>query len=245
MMWLWWLLAAGQLVLLVRWWRAGLWRSYPVLVGWVAFELLRAAALWPLGFNTPAYRTLFLVTAPLVMLAQCAVVAEWLREVLADYPGAARSAPRLLLGVAGVSLVLVIATAAPDLALLKRGAWVMIAQRYVATGLALVAGAVAAFFGVFPSKARRWNVILHGRILVSYLVAVAVAYEVYNATNGTTRAWVNMGLLVVTNGAVWGWAVAMSRVGEQRAEVPAADGAAARARLVDYAEAAARVWSGR
>ncbi|MBY0505065.1 MAG: hypothetical protein K2X03_14220 [Bryobacteraceae bacterium] len=178
------------------------------------------------------------------MLSQSLTVAEFLRRAFQDYPGIARFAPRLLMGMAAVAILIVIGTSTPDLALVRKQAWILISQRYLVTGLTVIVGLTMLFFArIAPSAARRGNILIHGRILAVYLASLTAGLFAYNRTNTGAHLAVNTSLLVIGCLCFAAWTYGLRPAGERQPVVQAPSGAgSAREDLLAIAEAAREVW---
>lgn len=241
-----WLLQIGvQIALLLKLWRTRLVRPYRMFTCWLAWEVLRSLVL--LAAGDAAYRSIWLSSAPFSMLLQFATLVEFAHQTLADYPGIAKFAPRLLITVSGLAIALVVLSAAPDLSLLKSHGSLLIAQRYLATALALVTGALMVFFAVVaPAASRRPNIQVHGCLLTGYHFSVALLYGLHNAHNARDRDSVNLGLTLVGSACLVLWTVLLRAAGEVT-PVVVSEGSALgspRQKLEEVVKAAERVWKG-
>ncbi len=240
---LWLLQIAVQIVLLCKLWRSNLFGPHRMFFCWLACEALRSLVL--LAAGDARYRTIWLYFAPALMILQFGTVVEFARRALEDYPGIAKFAPRLLISVSGLAILLVIASAAPDLSLIKPGASILIAQRYVATALALIPAALLVFFAIVaPTAARRPNTRAHGYLLAIYFGAIAIGYAWHNATNAQQRESVNAALALVSTLCLVLWAILLRPSGEAIPPIVARhdDSGSPRDQLEKVLRAAERVW---
>jgi hypothetical protein len=92
---------ALETLLLVRAWKCGLLRRYPLFYGYISFVVVQEFArfLTKRMWSQDVYRYTYWITEYLGVLAGCLVVLEIYRLALSEYPGAARLVRNLLLFV--------------------------------------------------------------------------------------------------------------------------------------------------
>ena len=97
---IWWSGPALESVLLIRGWKCGLLRRYPLFYGYIFFVVLQEFPRFlTLRWNESAYGYVYWTTEYLAVAAGCAVVFEVYRIALYSYPGAARIVRNVLMFV--------------------------------------------------------------------------------------------------------------------------------------------------
>lgn len=219
MNWLWAASVIGEALLALRLVSLGLESRFPWLLAMLLGGVARSVVLLGLVPRTTAYGVTWASTAPLVAALQVAAVMELFRRTCEHYRGIGAFARWLLLAsvgvgafMAGLSVAIGADRRPAELAL----AFLVVGQRYVATGLALAILAFRLFFWRFPAPLRP-NVRRHANILTAYLVSIAAAYFAFRPFGdgfGTRfLMWAELACLAA-------WALSLSRAGEREPVAP-------------------------
>jgi hypothetical protein len=102
-------------VLLWRLWSQSLAKVYPFLTAFLAAETLQNVVVFPMRSVSSLYGGTYLATTPIVWLLAYFVVLELYRLILEDYPGIASAGRKAVTWCMGLSLVISVAYAIPDL----------------------------------------------------------------------------------------------------------------------------------
>jgi hypothetical protein len=213
---------ALQLAVLAEWLRKGISGRYYAFMVYLAFGLIRAIAFLTFDPNTNRYAIVWMVSEPINLLLEVAVVLELFKLICEHHPGIGAFARYFLLGATIVSAGLAAAPlamdlkginwAAPELAL------ILVIKRVVSTTLlafVLSAAMLVRYTGVFL----RPNAVLHARLLATFFAISSLSYWLANLMP-ESRVGVNIGMLAASSTCLAVWAVRMTAAGEVQPQLP-------------------------
>jgi len=204
---------AGTIVVLLR---RGLVPRYWAWWLFLVFQLLRGIAPALLSLNSLLYARVFMVTEVVVDIVLVLSVYEWFRLLAGHYPGIKLAGTWFLNIGLGISFLACLATTGPDWRAIDWNAplfYLVLLEKRVVVGV-LAVFAVLVFLAFLAYRVRA-NVIWHGLLLAAYLwlqsaLSIADAWSGLDAVHRT-----NIIREVVTIFLYLGWAVLLTRHGEE------------------------------
>jgi hypothetical protein len=209
---------AGYPILLAKLFRTKLARTYPFFTTFLTFQMVRTAVLLRINPSTNLFGYIWIPTEFTVWILYYLVIYELFSLVLGDYPGIQRWGRRVLLAALGVSIVIAGVSLAVDVTgpahqypILRT---INVIRRGVSFSLVLLIILMMAYLAWFPVPQKR-NVIVHAVLNVLYFMALTVGVFYRNMAGYEVTYQLSIALGVVTAGTIWGWALLLTRRGEE------------------------------
>lgn len=209
-----WLQTAGLVLLSVRIWWTGLYRTYPSFFLYLLAALLQSAVLAAVPYASSAYRYAWLATEGLIACFYALVVLELYSVVLRDLTGIARLSRRYIQG----ALFLAIVVSVLLLALEKSSTYLVPAffkfERSIVSSLVIFVLLVTAFLAYYPIQLTR-NVILYSGAYTFYFLAKATLLFLVNRTLRVPPLTTSL-LIAISTMCLWFWLFTLNRQGEAK-----------------------------
>ena len=204
----------GLVLLSIRIWWTGLYRTYPSFFSYLLIALLQSAVLAFLPYSSSGYRYAWLAFEGLIACLYILVVLELFSVVLRDLPGIAKLSRRYI----GGSLLLAIAISVGLLALEKSTTYLVAAflmfERSVVSSLVIFVLLMTVFLAYYPIQLTR-NVILYSGAYTFYFLAKATLLLLENRTHQVSP-FTNPLLIGISTMCLWFWSFTLSRRGETK-----------------------------
>jgi len=193
----WLLTPLAQVAVLVTLYARRLLREFKIFALFLAGDVIISALRWSLGgsLHATAYRTVWVITEPFLLVLQTLVVYEFYQLLYRAYPGINAFAKALLLIAVAVALVVTFGTVQLDVG---RVTWrfpdvqrLFVVKRVVSSLLGLLMFTTMAFF---PRARSAANLRLHGWLLTVLFIAAAGGF--FGINFGLASPW--MGVLFMS-----------------------------------------------
>lgn len=205
---------AGLILLSIRIWWTGLYRTYPSFFLYLLFALLQSVVLAAIPYSSSAYRYAWLATEGLIACFYALVVLELYSAVLRDLTGIARLSRRYIQG----SLALAIAISIILLALEKSSthlvAGFLLFERSVVSSLVIFVLLVTMFLAYYPVTLTR-NVILYSGAYTFYFLAKATLLFLLNRTQRPSP-FTTSSLIAISTMCLLFWSFTLNKQGEAK-----------------------------
>ncbi len=184
---------AARIALLIRllWLRS--WRDWPALVTLISTSIARSLLLVCFKVNTKAYGDAWMISAPILMLAQIWAAFEVFGHICQEFPGIGRFARRVLAGITlagfAISALVLFWEAGPAYSHSRLAGIMMtmtVLTRYVSTAIAvgLISGWL--FFLPYPSFRRR-SITINLWMLIAWMTIFASSFWIFNIGDRAQR----------------------------------------------------------
>lgn len=210
---------AGEAAVLIKLWWHRLAAIYPFFTLFLSFQFLRSVTLIQISPRSDLFGWIWIPTEILTWILCYLVVFEIYSKVLEDYPGI-RRATRLVLSTglglclsfAAITLWVDVAHGVEEYPIL--GA-VNVVRRWAASTLTLFLVLMLGYLAWYPAPLKR-NLIVHAVLNAFYCFAISVGVFYRNIIGPELARILSVALGAVTVLILAGWAIFLSRSGEER-----------------------------
>ena len=211
---IWTLNCLAEVVLLLRLWRVGLWKTYRFFFLYIFVDLVRTGVFACLEIGTNAYGWVFVAFLPVDLICAALAILEIYGLVLRRYAGIGTMGRWAVTGGLVVSSLIAVVSLYPDMTNPAEQypvlLYVFVFHRAVSSALLVFVLCITAFLVWFPVPLSR-NVIVHALVFAVYFSGNALLLLIRNvAGNELTRllSTINLG---ITTLCLFGWIALLTR----------------------------------
>ena len=229
-------LLLGSVLMVLKLYRTGLYRRYPVFFAFFIFRIPNN--IWPLflGVTSPLYLQVWVLTEPIGLGFYVLMVMELYRLVLEKYKGLyslGRWALYVSLAISvSISAISLLPRIKPSLAQPSKVMFYVLAtERGIDTALAIFIVLILCFLSLFPVKLS-WNVRVHALVFSIFFLSNVFVLLVRSLFGLLLVYEVNAILLCITAASVVAWLTLLRATGEETQSAPAVYGPEEESRLL-------------
>jgi len=231
-------LLLGSILMVLKLYRTGLYRRYPVFFAFFIFRIPNS--VWPivLPTNSFAYFYLWLCSGPLILFFYVFMAVELYKSVLERYRGLYSLGRWVMYGsvaisvtISALSLLPTIKPEAPEAS--KAIIYVLATERGVDTALAIFIILMLCFLSLFPVKLGR-NVRVHALVFSVFFLSNTFMLLMRNIFGVKFEDWLNTAIQCITAASVVAWLTLLRSTGEDSRQAPAALGPEYESRLLAH-----------
>lgn len=231
-------LLAGSILMVLRLYRSGLYRSYPIFFAFFIFRIPNS--IWPffVEVTSDTYQFLWLVSTPIALGFYLLMVVELYKLVLEKYKGlyslgrwALYISVAISVIISAVSLLPKIKPEMPQHS--KNMFYILATERGVDTGLAIFIILILCFLSLFPVKLSR-NVRMHALVFSIFFLSNTLVLLMRSLWGRHLGHEMNAVLLGITAASVIAWLALLRTAGEDSRHAPAALGPEYESRLLAH-----------
>lgn len=231
-------LLLGSLLMVLKLYRTGLYRYYPIFFAFFIFRIPNS--LWPLFLpvNSDLYQRVWILAEPVALGFYVSMVVELYRLVLEKYKGlytlgrsALYTSLAISVSISAISMSSLIKPMAPQRS--KIMFYVMATERGVYTGLAVFIILILCFLSFFPVKLSR-NVRMHAMVFSIFFLSNTFVVLMRSLFGMRLVAEVNTLVLGITAASVVAWLTLLRTAGEDAQRAPAPFGRDHESRLLAH-----------
>jgi hypothetical protein len=234
-------LLLGSMLMVLKLYRTGLYRRYPVFFAFFIFRIPNN--IWPLflGVTSPLYQRIWVLTEPIGLGFYVLMVMELYRLVLEKYKGLyslGRWALYLSLAISvGISAISLLPQIKPSLPQQSKIMFYLLAtERGIDTALAIFIVLILCFLSLFPVKLS-WNVRVHALVFSIFFLSHTFMLLMRSLFGLLLVYEVNAILLCITAASVVAWLTLLRATGEETQSAPALYGQEEESRLLMHLDA--------
>ena len=229
-------LLLGSVLMVLKLYRTGLYRRYPVFFAFFIFRIPNN--IWPLflGVTSPLYLQVWVLTEPIGLGFYVLMVMELYRLVLEKYKGLyslGRWALYVSLAISvSISAISLLPRIKPSLAQPSKVMFYVLAtERGIDTALAIFIVLILCFLSLFPVKLS-WNVRVHALVFSIFFLSHTFMLLMRSLFGLLLVYEVNAILLCITAASVVAWLTLLRATGEETQSAPAVYGPEEESRLL-------------
>ena len=229
-------LLLGSVLMVLKLYRTGLYRRYPVFFAFFIFRIPNN--IWPLflGVTSPLYLQVWVLTEPIGLGFYVLMVMELYRLVLEKYKGLyslGRWALYVSLAISvSISAISLLPRIKPSLAQPSKVMFYVLAtERGIDTALAIFIVLILCFFSLFPVKLSR-NVRVHALVFSIFFLSHTFVALMRSLFGMHLVREVNIVLMGITAASMVAWLTLLRATGEETQSAPALYGTEEESRLL-------------
>ncbi len=231
-------LLLGSVLMVLKLYRTGLCRRYPVLFAFFIFSIPNA--IWPifLPLTSGLYQQVWVLTEPIALAFYVLMVVELYKLVLEKYKGLyslGRWALYVSLAISvSLSAITLLPRIQPSMPQRSKVMIYMLAtERGVNTGLAIFIVLILCFLSLFPVKLS-WNVRVHSLVFSIFFLSNVFVLLVRSLFGLHLAREVNIVLMGITAASMVAWLTLLRASGEESSRAPALYGQEHESRLLRH-----------
>jgi hypothetical protein len=231
-------LLLGSILMALKLYCSGLYSRYPVFFAFFLFRIPNNA--WPLflGYSSPLYLQVWVLTEPIGLLFYVLMVVELYKLVLEKYKGlyslsrwALYLSLAISVSISAISLLPQIKPSMPQRS--KIMFYVLATERGIDTGLVIFIVLILCFLSFFPVRLSR-NVRVHALVFSIFFLSHTFMLLMRSLFGLRLADQVNTILLCITVGSVGAWLTLLRTAGEDAERAPALYGQEHESRLLTH-----------